>query len=176
MSLQPDNLVYLRNAPEGLVLEFGVMAGRSIRMLAEVGRTVYGFDSFLGLPHDWGLGEARGTFACARPPEMPGNVVIIEGLFSDTLERFLGEHDGAVGFCHIDCDIYTSCAYVLDCLRDRWTAGSVIIFDDIRQAVLGEAVPGEARAWRKHQLGWRKVADEHSAGEVWRRDGSVAGQ
>ena len=154
------------------------MAGRSIRMLAEVGRTVYGFDSFLGLPHDWGLGEARGTFACARPPEMPGNVIIIEGLFSDTLEQFLREHDGVVGFVHIDSDLYCSCAYVLDCLRDRFIVGSVIIFDDIRQHVAGEAVPGERRAWERYCAGvangkgrqfWDMVGEPHVWGEVWRR-------
>jgi hypothetical protein len=174
MSLQPHCLSYLRNAPAGLALEFGVMAGASIRLLAEAGRPIYGFDSFKGLPHDWGEGERRGVFACERPDDLPGNVVLVAGLFSDTLEGFLAGHPGPVGFCHIDSDLYCSCAYVLDCLAPRWVERSVIVFDDIGQRVIGEAVPGEARAWAVRNLGWRLVDREHSAGEVWMKDGTAS--
>jgi hypothetical protein len=67
---------------------------------------------------------------------------------------------------------------VLDCLRDRFIVGSVIIFDDIRQAVLGEAVPGERRAWQRYRdqvangagrQFWDMVGEPHVWGEVWRR-------
>jgi predicted O-methyltransferase YrrM len=165
MSLQPDCVRYLRNAPEGLCLEFGVMGGRSTRLLAESGRTIYAFDSFRGLPHDWGWDDRRGIFAHPRPTDLPDNVVIHEGLFSDTLEVFLGGTDERIGFCHIDCDIYTSCAYVLNCLSKRWQAGSIIIFDDIRQ----DNLPGERRAWERHRKDWELIELEHSHGEIWRR-------
>jgi hypothetical protein len=172
MSLQPDCVKYLRNAPQGLALEFGVMGGRSTRLLAETGRLIYGFDWWRGLPHDWGdheSGDRRRSFACAKPDDLPANVILIDGLFSDTLERFLGENDGPVGFAHIDCDIYTSCAHVLHCLSLRWAPGAVIVFDDIRQEVVGERIPGERRAWNKHNAGWSLLEQTHSAGEVWKK-------
>jgi hypothetical protein len=175
MSLQPHCLSYLRNAPDGLVLEFGVSSGRSIRILAEAGRVVYGFDSFKGLPHDWGWSDPRGLFA-AEVPEVPDNVVLVPGLFSDTLESFLYLNPGPVAFVHIDSDLYTSCMYVLDCLRDRWIDRSVIVFDEINQWVTGSEyrLPDERRAWNRHNAGWRFCEAEHATGEIWMRDGSAA--
>ena len=58
----------LSRAPaEGLVLEFGVEKGASLRHLAGLTpRTVHGFDSFEGLPGDWGgTKETKGLFRAA---------------------------------------------------------------------------------------------------------------
>lgn len=47
-----------RRRSEGLWLEFGVHEGKSLNMIAEIAETtVYGFDSFRGLPKDWVVGE-----------------------------------------------------------------------------------------------------------------------
>jgi hypothetical protein len=66
----PDRLDLLKfalsRAPaEGLVLEFGVEKGASLRHLASLTpRQVHGFDSFEGLPGDWrGTKEAAGAFS-----------------------------------------------------------------------------------------------------------------
>ncbi len=42
--------------PDGLNVELGVYTGRSIKKIAEAmpDATVYGFDSFEGLPENWG--------------------------------------------------------------------------------------------------------------------------
>jgi S-adenosyl-L-methionine methyltransferase len=43
-----------RSIPEGLILEFGVYSGRTINHLASLTQqTIFGFDSFEGLPEDW---------------------------------------------------------------------------------------------------------------------------
>ncbi len=59
-----------------LYLEFGVAQGSSIRRWSELlhnpRSALHGFDSFLGLPHDWSIeGHERGYFSTGgRPPEI----------------------------------------------------------------------------------------------------------
>ena len=116
---------------DGLVAEFGVARGDSIRLLAGLtGATVHGFDSFLGLPEDWaGATERRGAFA-GRPRRLPGNVKIHEGMFSESLPAFLEEHVQAMRFMHVDCDLYASARTVFDLLKPRIGPGTVIVFDE----------------------------------------------
>ncbi|GMH86302.1 hypothetical protein TL16_g10496 [Triparma laevis f. inornata] len=72
----------------GLVVEFGVSSGRSIRMMAEMlprEKTIYGFDTFTGLPQAWG-NEPIGTYTTGgQKPAVPENVKLIKGLFSETV-------------------------------------------------------------------------------------------
>src|SRR5208282_2854043 len=64
---QTDILRYsLGKAPaQGLLLEFGVAGGTSIRHIASSTRSlVHGFDSFEGLPEDWsGRHEPKGAYS-----------------------------------------------------------------------------------------------------------------
>lgn len=115
----------------GLYAEFGVAQGASIRLLAGlVDDTVYGFDSFLGLPEDWaGTTERRGGFA-GRPKRLPGNVCIYEGGFAESLPAFLNEHDRPLRFMHVDCDLYSSTRTVFYLLAPRIGPGTVIVFDE----------------------------------------------
>lgn len=123
----------LSQAPaEGLVLEFGVGAGASMRVLAQsTGRRIFGFDSFAGLPEDWRTGFAKGAFeqAGARSQFAP-NVQLVEGLFAETLPRFLAQESDAVAFLHVDCDLYSSARTVLEGLASRLREGTVIVFDE----------------------------------------------
>lgn len=116
---------------EGLVLEFGVWKGDSLKVIAKAfNQKVYGFDSFQGLPADWRTGIGAGSFALARPPRVPANAELVVGWFSETLDRFLDAHPGAIRFLHIDCDLYSSTRDVLDRCSSRFTAGSIIVFDE----------------------------------------------
>lgn len=116
---------------EGLVLEFGVWKGASLRLLAKAfDQTVYGFDSFQGLPDDWRSGMSAGTFALARPPAVLTNAELVVGWFHETLKGFLLAHPGPIKFLHIDCDLYSSTRDVLDLCADRLTPGSIIVFDE----------------------------------------------
>lgn len=116
---------------DGLILEFGVASGRTIRHLAEgVGdRTVFGFDSFKGLPENWWSGFEKGHFS-QRKPEVPENVHLIEGFFSETLPSFLAMHAESVALLHVDCDLYSSTKTILTLLAERIVSGTVIVFDE----------------------------------------------
>jgi hypothetical protein len=124
-----------REAPaEGLMLEFGVEDGASLRYVASrVARSFHGFDSFEGLPEHWsGTFEQKGKFgrAGALPP-VPENARLYPGWFADSLPRFLAEHTGdPVAFVHVDCDIYSSSVTVLQHLAERLRPGAVLVFDE----------------------------------------------
>lgn len=116
---------------EGLVLEFGVRHGNTIRQLAALaGQEVHGFDSFEGLPEQWHH-EPKGSYTTkGHIPDVPEQVKLHVGWFEDTLPRFLHQHPGNVRLVNIDCDIYSSTKTVLDALAPRIVPGSVIIFDE----------------------------------------------
>jgi len=123
--------------PNGLVLEFGVHLGNTMRVISHsTNRPVYGFDSFEGLPEDWSGagGVKKGHFACDIPEGFRDNVQLIVGWFEDTLPGFCETFkDHKVAFCHIDCDVYSGAKTVLTELgkRDMFQDGTVIVFDEI---------------------------------------------
>ena len=134
---------------DGRFLEFGVFEGSSINYIAALkpGHTIYGFDSFEGLPADWGLDvhcnfipkghlDKKGIL-----PQVNSNVRLVKGWFENTLPSFLDEHSENCAFTHIDCDIYSSTKTVLFTLRDRIVPGTVIQFDEFFN------YPG----WQKHE-------------------------
>ena len=115
----------------GLYLEFGVGRGKSMRWIgaAASDRTVYGFDSFDGIPEYWN-GNPVGAFAQKKLPKVPNNVEFVVGLFDATLPGFLEEHDEAVSLLHVDCDLYSSTVTIFDALGPRLQEGAVILFDE----------------------------------------------
>lgn len=135
----------LSRAPQdGLVLEFGVEKGASLRHLAGLTqRTVHGFDSFEGLPGDWhGTKETKGAFNRAgKLPKVPANARLHVGWFDDTLPEFLKTDPSPCALVHVDCDIYASTASIFTHLAGRIVAGTVIVFDEYFN------YPG----WRQHE-------------------------
>ena len=121
---------------DGLWLEFGVSTGGSLTVIAEQTHAhVYGFDWFDGLPEEWVRGDRsstlpRGTFS-GRPSAVPSNVTLVDGLFEQTLARFIEEHHEPVAFMHVDCDLYASTATVFASLHDRIVPGTIIVFDEL---------------------------------------------
>jgi hypothetical protein len=149
---------------EGLILEFGVASGRTIRHLAALTqRPIAGFDSFRGLPESWRTGFERGRFAQALPP-VPANVTLHAGWFTETLPQVASQSREAAALLHIDCDLYSSTAFVLDSLKDRIRTGTVIVFDEYFN------YPG----WRHHEY---KAFDEFVSrtGLKFRYDSFVPG-
>jgi tetratricopeptide (TPR) repeat protein len=118
-------------SPKGMVLEFGVRFGSSIRQIASFsGQIVHGFDSFQGLPEAW-HNEPKGSYTTRGViPDLPENVRLHVGWFEDTLPSFLAENEGDVRFINIDCDIYSSTSTVLNLLAERIVPGTVIVFDE----------------------------------------------
>ena len=119
---------------DGLLLEFGVASGNSIRQLASLfpGRQVFGFDSFEGLPTDWTHVQRKGRFGSAgRPPDnLPDCVELVVGQFADVLPDFCAKHRDPIALLHVDSDIYESARDVFGYLGSRLVSGSVIIFDE----------------------------------------------
>lgn len=129
---------------DGLVLEFGVFRGESLRFIAQRSTgLVHGFDSFEGLPEHWTYFQRKGRFSLdGKIPEFEEeNVRIHPGLFGDTLRPFLAQNEGVVRFLHVDSDLYSSAAQVLGLLAPRLVPGSVILFDEYINYP----------AWRQHE-------------------------
>jgi len=125
---------------EGLVMEFGVYQGHSIRMTAKAihPTPVYGFDSFEGLPQAWHRGGVvpvlqKGHFTLdKKPPQGLGeNVTLVPGWFEESLPPFLKTHPGDAAFIDIDCDLYSSAITVLTLLNPRIVPGTLIYFDEL---------------------------------------------
>ena len=116
----------------GLVCEFGVATGNSINYIASLlpQTTVFGFDSFEGLPEDWREEYPRGSFQIERLPEVSANVTLKKGWFSDTLPDFLEQHSGQAVFVHVDCDLYSSTKDIFNLLAPRIGPGTVLVFDE----------------------------------------------
>ena len=127
---------------EGLVLEFGVAGGESIRQIAaERAGPIYGFDSFEGLPEDW-FGYLRKGFFAQELPKVPAHVSLIKGWFSDSLPGFLAQNPGPVAFLHVDSDLYSSADYIFRSLEGRIVPGTIVLFDEYWN------YPG----WRQHEF------------------------
>lgn len=116
---------------EGLVLEFGVRFGASIRQIAALaGQEVHGFDSFEGLPEQWHR-EPKGAYSTKGVlPAVPANVRLHPGWFDESLPRFLADHGGPLRFVNVDCDLYSATRTVLRHLACRVVPGTVIAFDE----------------------------------------------
>ncbi|WP_308251877.1 class I SAM-dependent methyltransferase [Pseudonocardia sp. KRD291] len=163
LAAPPETLAHaLGLAPNGgMALEFGVYTGGTLRAIAQhrVDGRVYGFDSFTGLPELWRSGFGTGAFDDLDGlPDVPGAELVV-GLFSDTVHGFLDAHPGPVDFLHVDSDLYSSAATVLDAVGPRLRPGSIVLFDEFLN--FPEWEQHEARAWweyaDKHDLGFRYV-------------------
>jgi len=122
------------HAGEGALLEFGVNQGVTINHLARLfpQHTVYGFDSFRGLPEAWsGYRYSKVNFdRQGRPPAVASNVKLVVGWFNETLPEFVAKLNGGVSLVHIDCDIYSSTVTVLEQLAPKLATGCVVVFDE----------------------------------------------
>ena len=116
---------------EGLVLEFGVFNGKSIRQIAKlVDGPVHGFDSFEGIPENWN-DETLGSYSTKGVlPEVPANVTLHQGWFENSIPIFKQTHTAPIRFMNIDCDLYSSTKTVLDLLAQQITKGTVLVFDE----------------------------------------------
>ena len=136
---------YVKNS--GLWLEFGVCSGRTINLISpNTENKVYGFDSFYGLPEDWGDHQKKGSYSRDGDlPQVNDNVELVVGFFEDTLDNFLEKHKEPVAYLHLDADIYSSTKFVLDKLSDRIVSGTIISFDEIYN--YPEYKDHEIKAW-----------------------------
>jgi hypothetical protein len=117
---------------KGLYLEFGVYKGQTINYISKnINSTIYGFDSFEGLPESWRDGFPKNYFKIDNIPKVNSNVKLIKGLFDQSLPLFASEHlNDKIAYLHIDCDLYSSTKSIFKYLGHKIISGTVIVFDE----------------------------------------------
>ena len=117
-------------------LEFGVAQGESFKwflsMNGNADSRFHGFDTFTGLPEDFGSYK-KGTFN--NLDEVPvisdPRGKFYQGLFQQTLPGFLKEIDSSKRkLIMIDADLYTATLYVLTTLAPYLRKNDIIFFDE----------------------------------------------
>ena len=128
----------LESSRVGLILEFGVFTGTSLRLWGNnLDQTVYGFDSFEGLEQTFGGFDASTKFLRRgrKPNRIGRNSQLVIGRVEESLEPFLANqslgNEGQVIFCHFDMDVYEPTKFVLDKIRDRFRPGTLLLFDEL---------------------------------------------
>lgn len=117
-------------------LEFGVSRGVSFRWWMERIKNedarFYGFDTFSGLPEDWGPFKAGDMDNGNEPPEINDNRhEFFQGLFQQTLVPFLANYKADKRkVIHMDADIYSATLYVLTLITPYLNPGDIILFDE----------------------------------------------
>lgn len=142
--------IKLKQKSNSLWLEFGVFSGKTINYISRFASDkVYGFDSFKGLPEKWRPGFEAGAFDLqGKLPSVNKNVELVDGWFSNTLPKFLEEHNNeTISFIHIDCDLYSSTKFVLETTLPFIERFCVIVFDELLNYDGFDGPTGELLAW-----------------------------
>ena len=117
-------------------LEFGVSKGLSFRWWAEAlmdkDSRFFGFDTFTGLPEDWGSFKKGDMDNNNEIPQMNDpRCSFYQGLFQQTLPVFIKTYSAAARkIIHMDADLYTSTLFVLTTISPILKKGDIIIFDE----------------------------------------------
>lgn len=115
------------------ILEFGVYSGRTIDIIRKKfneSYSVFGFDSFEGLPEDWENTSCHKGFFTTHGiiPNVDG-VKFYKGWFEDTIPKYLKEAD-TIALLHVDCDLYSSTKTIFKYLHPYIKSGTIIVFDE----------------------------------------------
>ena len=139
----------LQQKPNTLWLEFGVASGNTINYISKcTNDTVYGFDSFEGLPEKWRDGYDKGAFnRYGDLPNVNTNVHLIKGWFNETLPNFIKTQNKKVSFIHMDADLYSSTKCILDNLKDYIDDECIIVFDELVNYPGFDGDKGELKAF-----------------------------
>jgi len=117
-------------------LEFGVSRGVSFRWwvnrITNDGARFYGFDTFTGLPEAWGKFQKGDMDNKCKPPEIDDSrVSFYQGLFQQTLSRFLNTYEqNKRKVIHLDADLYSATIYVLTTMAPFIQKGDILFFDE----------------------------------------------
>lgn len=140
-------------------LEFGVHRGESFaRWLAihqQPASRFTGFDTFTGLPTEWGKYLPQGHFDTGgdTPQTTDPRAAFVKGLFQQTLPGFLASHAGGRQLVvHNDSDLYSSTLYTLATLNNHMVAGTILIFDEFASPL------HEFRAWNDYCAAFMRSA------------------
>ena len=117
-------------------MEFGVFWGQTYRIWVEGNKNpetkFVGFDTFTGLPEDWGS-EKKGSYSAQgklpdiHDPRSEWQVGLIQDTLPHYVRRISREEKKVI---HIDVDLYNASLITLIHLQPYLRRGDIIIFDD----------------------------------------------
>ncbi|TRZ76499.1 MAG: class I SAM-dependent methyltransferase [Bacteroidetes bacterium] len=116
-------------------LEFGVSGGHSfewwVKHNSNPASRFTGFDTFEGLPENWGGFQKGAMSTNSRLPLLDDSRAgFVKGLFQETLPEYLKNLDKSCRkVIMMDADLYTSTLYVLTSLAPLLQKGDIIFFD-----------------------------------------------
>ncbi len=117
-------------------LEFGVSRGDSIKWwvsnCTHKETRFFGFDTFEGLPEDWGTFK-KGAMAATIPAIEDTRVQFVKGLFQESVPKFLSTYPvnhATRKVIHLDADLFSSTLYALTMLAPHLTKGDILMFDE----------------------------------------------
>jgi hypothetical protein len=129
--LAMDSLMhYASHSPAGAMVEIGVYRGGSAYQLAKLGRPLYLYDTFEGIPFQGALdtGNPVGKFADTSAEAVQAlipSATVVKGLFPQSLVYM-----PPVGFVHADADQYDSTKAILEVMPPLMVRGGFILLDD----------------------------------------------
>ncbi len=117
-------------------LEFGVAQGVSFKWWVEnashENSSFFGFDTFTGLPEDWGPFKKGDMANGNEPPQInDSRHKFYQGIFQDTLYDFLASYEvGKRKVIHLDADLYSATLFVLTTMSPYLKKGDILLFDE----------------------------------------------
>jgi hypothetical protein len=119
-----------------LYLEFGVAAGISFKWWLNTNKNpesnFFGFDTFEGLPEDWGIFK-KGEMGSNELKIEDNRFKFIKGLFQTSLPLFIQNtklENNVKKIIHMDADLFSSTLFVLTSLSPYLKPGDIFIFDE----------------------------------------------
>jgi len=127
-SLTDVNLCYI---------ELGVFEGHSFKWwanhLKNTDTRLFGFDTFEGLPEQWGMYYDKGEMHAVIPELNDSRVAFFKGLFQETLPVFIEQHKSELSkqkIIHFDADLFSSTLYSMAMLYPYLRKGDILLFDE----------------------------------------------
>lgn len=119
------------STPKGCFVEVGVYKGGSAKVLYGLGRKLFLYDTFSGMPvcgpddqHNIGdFSDCSYEEVCAEMPK----AIVVKGVFPESLVKM-----PKVAFVHADADQYESTANICKVFPPLMAKGGMILFDDYR--------------------------------------------
>lgn len=124
-------------------LEFGVASGISFRWWLEhnhqASSRFLGFDTFEGLPEDWGGFYQKGAMSHGIPNINDERAQFFKGLFQETLVPFIQSNSALLSLpirkiIHLDADLFSATLFTLSQLYPYLQKGDILIFDEFSVA------------------------------------------
>lgn len=132
---------YIKEEPI-IYLELGVSKAVSFRWwldhITNPQSQFFGFDTFEGLPENWGQYQA-GAMSAAMPDINDPRAHFFKGIFQETLVPFIDDnrdllHSNVRKVIHMDADLYSSTIFSLSQLYPYLNNGDLIFFDEFNVA------------------------------------------